>query len=278
MTVGTGGLSPAAYAQELRYDLGLGWGRVEPKDVCRRLDMEYWEDDLGKSGSEAGALLQGRTGRLAVVVNQNIRYEARRRFTCAHELGHAQIPWHHRSEYWCTSEEVESYQPNRRIEREANEFAAEFLLPGRVIQQRLRCSAPELALVRELSDEYGTSLTATACKIVGAATQDPVAVALSDRSQVRWIVQSRAFRARVTARYGVQPVPSGSVAERIFAGGATPDCAQRVVPRAWLSGWKQESLTHLLEEVVPFPDLGMALSFLSLPEDDEAEFARDDEW
>jgi Zn-dependent peptidase ImmA (M78 family) len=269
MTVTTSALAPSAYAQELRFELGLGWGRVEPPEICKRLGIRYWEDDLGETGNEAGALLKGRTGRLAVVVNRNIRYDSRRRFTGAHELGHARIPWHQRSEFWCTAEEIETYRPNRRIEREANEFAAELLLPQRVVQQRLKRRAPDMALIRELSEEYGTSLTATACRVVEAAEEDCCAVALTSTEGVRWVIPSRMLRRKVTLRLAKQAVHPDSIAAESLSGKMVPEGPQRVPPRAWLSGWRPDSLPYILEEAIPFPELGMVLSFLSLPEDNE---------
>jgi Zn-dependent peptidase ImmA (M78 family) len=269
MTGITGSLSPSAYAQELRHELGLGWGRVEPSEICKRLGIRYWEDDLGESGSEADALLRGRSGRLAVVVNEHIRYASRRRFTGAHELGHARIPWHQRSEFWCTAIEVETYHPNRTIEREANEFGAELLLPERVVRQRLRQRAPAVSLIRELSEEYGTSLTATACKVVQVAEHDACAVALTGNDGVRWVIASHALRQQVTIRLGKGGAHPDSMAADILSGHTVTEGPHRVAPLAWLSGWRLASLPYLLEEVIPFSDLGVVLSFLSLPDVDE---------
>lgn len=270
MTPNDGSLSPMAYARELRWELGLGTGRIEPKAVCARLGIRYVEKDLGASGWEAGALLRGKSGRLAVVANSSIRYESRRRFTAAHELGHARITAHHRAEYWCVADDIESYRAIRQVEKEANEFAAELLLPEVVVTEKLGRRAPAMDLVRDLAREYGTSLTATACKIVSLAP-DPCAVSLSNPEGVLWIVASCVMRSRYTLMMARRPLSPDSVAADAFSGISVPEVPQRVSPRAWLTGWRDEKLDYLQEEAIVFSDLGLVLSFVTVPEDTDPE-------
>lgn len=235
-----------------------------------RLGIRYFEDDLGASGSEAGALLRGRTGRLAVVVNEHLRYESRKRFTAAHEVGHARLPHHQQSEFWCTSEEIETYRPTRQVEREANEFAAALLLPSHVVRQHLKYGPATMPLAKELAEKFGMSLTATACRVV-TSTEDRCALALSGANEIRWIVASSSLHRRCTLRRSGQVVSADSVAHDLLHRIPIREGPQRVAPGAWLNGWELPSLTHLVEEAVPFPELGLVLSFLSIPEDDEDE-------
>lgn len=68
-----------------------------------------------------------------VILNSRISNSSRKRFTLAHELGHISIPWH-AGMFSCHTEgknlfdeaQTEYYQ----MERQANNFAAEFLMPS----------------------------------------------------------------------------------------------------------------------------------------------------
>lgn len=258
-------LTPSAYAQELRYDLSLGLAPVEPERICRLLGFRYIEADLGASGREMGALLIGKSGRLAVVVNLNIGYPARRRFTAAHELGHASIPWHFNSEYWCTANDIESYHATRKVEREANEFAAELLLPERVVREHLRRRVASMDLAREIADAYGISLMASACRIVTLAA-DCCAVIKSAPDGIAWIFQSQAMYRLYTMRSRGSPLAYGSLSARWLGEGSVPSGPERVPTEAWISGSLNDPPPFLIEEVAPGP--GYVLGFVTVPTGD----------
>lgn len=64
-----------------------------------------------------------------IIYNKNTT-ESRLRFTLAHELGHLKIPWH-RGDVACHTEEnlSEAESRYRELEKEANTFASELLIP-----------------------------------------------------------------------------------------------------------------------------------------------------
>ena len=73
--------------------------------------------------------------------------EARRRFTLAHELGHwiCQCVGRTPAPMYCRAEEVTADPAARAVEREANIFAAELLMPERAVLQaweEMRGAAP----------------------------------------------------------------------------------------------------------------------------------------
>lgn len=269
MSLNEHGLKPIDYAKELRFRHSPADVKLEPAALCGVLGIEYFEEDLGASGREAGALVRGQSGRMAVVVNRNIKYEGRKRFTASHEIGHATIPWHLNSEYWCVSEEIETYRPQRQFEREANEFASELLLPSQAVRSRLRLEPSSMSLAKMLADQYGTSLTATACKCVILSDLDKCAVAMSSSCELKWIVSSKALLDSATPILAKRPLHAGSLALASFQKAGAGTGPQVVPPTAWLAGWQSTHLQHILEEIVELKDLGLVLSFVTIPDEEE---------
>ncbi|MEW6425289.1 MAG: hypothetical protein AB1523_11205 [Bacillota bacterium] len=63
--------------------------------------------------------------------------------------------------YQCLAKDIQRYQGSKKLENEANEFAAEFLLPASEVRKYL-VRPPDFRMLEEISDIYGTSLIATA--------------------------------------------------------------------------------------------------------------------
>ena len=248
-------LSPSQYARNLRFELKLS-GPVDVMAVAKRLDIMVFEEDL--SGFE-GCLLRA-NGKVRILVSSSVSYQTRKHFTIAHEFGHFYMPHHQRDIFSCKAEDIASYQGNAEQENEANEFAAEFLLPANEIEGHLR-SSPDMAIIRELSEKYGTSLTATAIQVV-KTTSEPVTVVLSELGEVRWFVRSKSFPFHI--RRG--RLHEWTYASDYFGGKELPEAAQDVLAIAWCDGVPRDRL--IVEESVAFGHLGMVMSILRVPVDE----------
>lgn len=79
---------------------------------------------------------------------------ARRRFTLAHEVGHwvCQVLEGHRAPLYCRDVDV-SEAADRQLEREANVFAAELLMPEPAVREAWSGSMPECAETFGVSEE-----------------------------------------------------------------------------------------------------------------------------
>ena len=75
-------------------------------------------------------------------------------------------------------------------EAEANTFAAEFLMPTHLLRDRCGKTAPSLALVKEISDEFKVSLTAAAIRILHLTKHESVLVLSQSKTVDWWIVKS----------------------------------------------------------------------------------------
>ena len=124
---------PRAHELRARYVATFG-GADLPVPVA-----ELAEDLLGLHVSEAD--LEGISGllypmRRRIVVNA-ADTPARKRFTVAHELGHwiCQCQDSPAAEVYCRAEDVTLDPDARAVEREANIFAAELLMPEPAVRQ-----------------------------------------------------------------------------------------------------------------------------------------------
>jgi hypothetical protein len=98
--------------------------------------------------------------------------DLRTRFTIAHELGHAVIPWHTGSAECAMPM---PHYPRSITEREADEFAAELLIPTDWLRHAIRIHNADLDLV--LADIAQAKASATA-SIIALATVLPIGWAL----------------------------------------------------------------------------------------------------
>ncbi len=90
--------------------------------------------------------------------------ETRRKFTLAHELGHIIIPWH-TGTIVSHPLKVEANEEYRRMELEANQFAAELLLPSSWIIEKESELASVEKLISSILDDSGASRDAALIKI-----------------------------------------------------------------------------------------------------------------
>jgi len=116
-------------AEEVRSHLNLGTGPIPDVDtVCEMLGVTVYRaplgDDLGKAPS--GAFLNHPEVGFSILVNLDMT-PGRRRFTVAHEIGHALF--HSNEDRW-----VISHGKSPR-ESFADEFAGEFLMPSESVRR-----------------------------------------------------------------------------------------------------------------------------------------------
>jgi Zn-dependent peptidase ImmA (M78 family) len=107
-----------------------------------------------------------------ILINRNSRLE-RRRYGIGHELGHFLNPWHKPPEggFRCTKADMfaraDGGASRLRMEKEANEFSAELLMPATLFQRDLRkLKSPGLEHIVALAKRYATSKFATAWRFV----------------------------------------------------------------------------------------------------------------
>lgn len=139
---------------------------------------------------EEGRLLRGANHGI-INVAQSALASNKWRFVVAHELGH--FLRHPQLDNFaaCTRGDLSGYAAE--CEAEANDFAAELLMPASLFGPRCDRNRPSLHDIAELATEFQTSLTATALRFVGCAPE-PCAVVHSTDSVIDWMRWSDNFK------------------------------------------------------------------------------------
>lgn len=199
-----------------------------------------------------------------VVLSTEVREVRRQHFTLGHEIGHYLLPDQQELCQPCGKHQIESWDEElAKPERDANQFAAEVLMPRSIVQPFLR-ESPCLDHVEQISDACGTSLTASAYRYC-ELTSFRIAVIWSEARRVRWYKPSSEF---------VRWVRKGNIREESYAfdafeGRFVPAKFESVPASAWLfeKGLKPDA--HILEHSVPMPGYDGVLTLLLIPEEIE---------
>lgn len=132
---------------------------VDFKKVLLQKGIKYREEKLVTNGDGYSDL---RDSGLEIVVNSDMDYLPRKRFTIAHELGHIFIGWHDDVTLCRTDDEYAAHNMLDIQEKEANIFASELLMPTEWVKEQLERYADYGLdyVIRKLCDDAETSLMA----------------------------------------------------------------------------------------------------------------------
>jgi hypothetical protein len=262
--------SPKELASRLVERLGIA-GKPDLPQVAQRIGLRIQEIDA--DGFE-GTLIRALEGPKGIIgVKRSIREGTRKRFTIAHEIGHYLLPEHRNLENVCESNVVESWGDDlRRPELEANEFAIELLLPEKIVRKTLRLGDPSHQTIRNVANEFETSLTATTCRFV-SLTDLACAAVWSQHKRTLWYKRSEACLFYLPKQ--ILPC-EGSVAKRLFDGGDGLEDFAEVPASAWLDRRDTEKVSRVLEHSFSVPSYDAVLTLLwfhlrDLPHEEDEE-------
>jgi len=204
---------------------------LDSRDRLTEIAEEFGIDVLYRPAeSYDGALLRIRDGQSGcIVINSRIREESRKRFTLAHEIGHFVLPGQQEASTPCKQQRIENWDADLyRPELDANRFAAEILMPRGLMAEFVQ-SEPSLESIRSIAQLCGTSLTASAVRLI-TLTPHRAAVVWSQNQKILWSKLSEGF---------VRWIRKGEVRENSFAAQcyrkeSVPDELAPVPASAWL--------------------------------------------
>jgi hypothetical protein len=181
-----------------------------------------------------------------------------KRFTIAHEIGHFVIPYHKDLGNVCDASELGKFGKTLpRAELEANEFAAELLLPAALVRTPLRLETPSLETIGGVAKEFQTSLTAATWRFLDL-TDQPCAMIWSQNRNARWYRTSDALPIELP----LQELPAlQSIAGRLFAQEEGPN-AGPIDPFLWCQPIDAERIHTLIEESIHLPNYDAVLTLL----------------
>jgi hypothetical protein len=174
------------------------------------------------------------------------------------------MPDHWEEPSFCTVSDVD-YQRlcTRRSEVEADEFAAELLMPEPLFRARAVSQSPGMDTIRQLAAEFHTSLTATAVRFV-QLTARPCAVVLSTDARIKWYGTSETFHGRMRSGERLDLRSSASV---FFRTGSLEESATPVPASAWVRNKRLEHDLQIKEHSIALPSYDAVLTLLYVDED-----------
>lgn len=249
---------------------------VPIEELCERLDISAIQD-LETEGFEGGLLTD--TDRSAGVILVRSKFQPRRRFTIAHELGHFLMPMHvpdQAGKFLCKASDLlqltlKEGDRRRRMEVEANRFASLILMPPPMLRKIMRgLRGPDLQHVPALARQFDVSKEAMA-RAYAQNHEEPVAIVVTHHGRVLRHYKNHAFPYVTSAPD--KAVPAGSLYHRgPHEAGIASDFATCIADH-WIDVRRGERAPTLYEQVYPQRD-GFGLLLLHLErvdEDDEAE-------
>ena len=115
-------------AQDILDDYWDGQYPVDPISIADHMGITVWEADLPEDVS--GQLVRTDASRMGEIYLNKNELEVRRRFTCAHEIGHwVDRQTHNDTDYSFTDYRDASRKPDEAVEWYADHFAANLLMP-----------------------------------------------------------------------------------------------------------------------------------------------------
>ena len=236
---------------------------LDSRDRLTAIAEEFGIDVLYRPAeSYDGALLRIRDAQRGyIVINSRIREESRRRFTLAHEIGHFVLPGQQEVSAPCKQQRIENWDMDLyRPELDANRFAAEILMPRELMAEFVQ-SEPSLESIRSIAQLCGTSLTASAVRLI-TLTPHRAAVVWSQNQKILWSKQSAGF---------VRWIRKGEVRENSFAAQcyrkqSVPDQLAPVPASAWLYEKGLREGTQIWEQSMGLNRYGAVLSLLVIIE------------
>ncbi len=261
----------SSLASRLLTDTGMMSVPVDLKALTEKKNIILKEDD--SSGYDGMLLVVN--GLAMISVRKTIRENSKKRFTIAHEIGHYVLPGHiskENSQFRCTNEHLNAFGRNKTKEVEANYFASELLMPDQLFRPRVSGKDISKKLIKELTDEFQTSLTATCIKLINCI--DDYSLVCSVDSRIKWLSRGAQFPYYLNANPGT-PVHHDSFAYHFFETTKTHDNFYEVPVEAWIDDKKATDSINLREMLIGIPSHNMALSFLYI-EKSEGEYFTDD--
>jgi len=167
--------------------------------------------------------------------NTKINYEPTIKYSIAHELGHYFL--HKDTMLKFRDYEYTITKPfnNSGMERQADEFAAELLIPNSMLIAEINsCNHrnPDFNLVKSIASKFNVSITATAMKIVKSGIFI-LALIAAENNRIKWFNKDPRFRLRLKS-VGTE-LDSESCAGQYFTNNEIEAEPQEMLSEIWVT-------------------------------------------
>ena len=249
------------YAKAILDELGVV-ELVDVREVAAHLKLELNEVEV--DGFD-GALIRAEGVSFgAIAVRRGILEDGRKNFTIAHEIGHYILPGHEKCDEVCLDTDVGNWSDaGKQLEREADEFAAELLIPTAYARPRFSQTTPSLQTISAVATDCRASLSATAwryCDLVPYAC----GIIWSKEGRIAWSRASEVFGFFIErGKY----LEKGTFARALFEGTEHEYESPRPVPAdLWLESRRLSEGAEIWEQSVFLRNYRSVLSLLWIKE------------
>lgn len=168
----------------------IGWS--EPKDMT--MEEIAWACGLIVTKKE----MDGCEGRIItnndagiITINSSITYQPKINYILAHEIGHSKL--HRDISFFSDNQKtLADWYAKGTHESEANQFAAEFLLPSALFTEKVKRRNLSLQLIEDTAAYFGASKTATFLRYRDLG-EFPLMVIFIEKGLIKWKTHSSDF-------------------------------------------------------------------------------------
>jgi Zn-dependent peptidase ImmA (M78 family) len=241
------------------------YGISNPKELCLE-DIALTKGILVKEGPlykmEARLIRKGNKG--LIRIREDIPEHGRKRFAIAHELGHWELHKDISQLFTCTEKDFMAKYKGSSEEIEANYFAVSLLMPEKHFKSYSQGMPMSLETVRQISDYFMASLTATARRYT-ELSEDYCAIVCSEAGKVRWFQGSGNFMSCFWISPGCK-LNRNTIAGELFNQNKQFEVKLEKVD---ISSWSDKndciSQNEFIEESIYMPKYKQVFSLLYLP-------------
>lgn len=240
-------------------------GGGDPKAAFADYEVPVAQADFGDAFE---GLLRFENGEYQVFINtgdeSDPRTIGRQNFTAGHEFGHYSIPKHRTAirKGNGAHKDITGFASSEPMEREADIFAAHFLIPTKELQRRYRLPSWGAREILDAAKHFGTSITCAALRCQASLPGDSSLI-LWGPNNVRWQRMNRDWWFQLPARSirNTDQLAKGSATEQLLSGAEIPDCgyvSRGTTRSAWFTRilpWSNNN-TILIEEAIPLGAYG----------------------
>lgn len=251
-------MNPALKAKKILCDLGIdNISSIDISDLIVYFDGIVIEKDLRNSD---GRLVM-KDGRSIVTIDSKIEFPQRKRYVMAHELGHMILHASQNASFSDDDTTLEGYK-NGPQEKEANDFAAELLMPADKFKHACIGKKFSPELLSAVAEKFNTSITSTVYRFIDFGSH-PIAAFYSKNGKVQYWKKSKDLNYFIKDINKLE-VPGDSVAEeyyqykRIYK----RNDLQQIDKSTWFELRKYEHDTSMYEYCIVTPQFNSVLSII----------------
>ncbi len=195
-----------------------------------------------------------------ISIDSRIFETGQKKFTIAHELGHYFNSGKRAGSYFCSGLDIRGIKQNIAAEADANEFAAELLMPEELFRSFTKGKKFGKEILSGIAAYFGVSLSAAAMRYAEIGGY-PVAVIMSKDGVVKWSSINKYFPFKFI-RPGSKVSPS-SYAHELFKGEKISTDVETILADAWF--WEDFNYKRdyfLFEQNIPMYRYNAVLTVL----------------